>query len=152
MGHDVLRGNDLGIARYLVEQDLEGLAPGQVLAVGAKVIEAEAWVSHDRQCRRACAHGPMIEIRSPLARLAVSFRAIALLALIGGGLGLALGIVTIRGSLEPFFTANQIGPPARRFTLIFIFGVAAAFAAVGVGFLLKGRGRADAAGILYGIA
>ena len=94
----------------------------------------------------------MIDIRSPLARLAVSFRAIGLLALAGAAVGLTIGLATIRGSLEPFFTANQIGPSARRFMLLFTFGGAAASAAGGMWFLVRGRDRVDAAGILNDFA
>ena len=48
----------------------------------------------------------MIELRSPLARLAVSARALGLLGLMGAAVGLAIGMLCIAGSLDPFFTAN----------------------------------------------
>ena len=94
----------------------------------------------------------MIEIRSPHSRLAISFRALGLLALGGAALGLAIGTIGIRGTLDPFFTANQIGPPARRFMLLVIFGSGVAAAAGGAWFLARGRDSVEAAAHLYDIA
>ena len=95
----------------------------------------------------------MIEIGSPFARLAVASRALGLLGLLGAAVGLAIGMLGVRGSLDPFLSANQVNAPARVFMLACMFGGAGVAIAAGTWLLLwRGAMQARAAARLHEIA
>lgn len=127
-----------GVAGPTAPGPAEATSPEEAVYAGSAAVAA-------LEAPAAVAGAPSAALSPDLPALTLLARALGLYALIGWSVGVVLGTILMKGSLDPFLTSNLLGNAGRMFLLVAMAGGAMVSVAVAGVVYLRRRKRPGAA-------